>query len=108
MALFLISQMYIQNARHVAKFAKTPTYRPADGVSIWTVGFPFFIYSYGSHRIFGTFYALVVLLAYGTLGHLRVKWPDFPILHSMTTIWSSKMLLATDFNIHLVRDAGFI
>ena len=48
-------------------------------VSIWTIGFPFFLYSYGNHRIFGTFYALVVVLSYGKLGHFRVKWPDFPI-----------------------------
>ena len=48
-------------------------------VSIWPIGFSFFLKSYWNHRIFGTFYALVLVLSYGKLGHFRVKWPDFPI-----------------------------
>ena len=29
-------------------------------MSIWTIGFPFSLYSYGNHRIFGTLYALQI------------------------------------------------
>jgi hypothetical protein len=34
-------------------------------VSIWPIGFSFSLKFYGNHRIFGTFYALVLVLSYG-------------------------------------------
>jgi hypothetical protein len=58
--------------------------RPTDttarriSVSIGTIGYPFPLYSYGNHIIFGTFYALVLVLSYGKYGHFKVEWPDFP------------------------------
>jgi hypothetical protein len=48
------------------------------GVSIWTIGFPFSLNSYENHMIFGTFYALVLVLSYGKFGPFQGEMAQFP------------------------------